>query len=52
MRVLKKKGKMFILTLRKGIPEESLPNYLKGYEYVDFRQEERFESKIKSLLKK
>lgn len=48
----KEKGKMFIPILRKRIPEESLPNYLKGYEYVDFRQDERFESKIKKLIEK
>ena len=46
------KGKIFIPILRKGNSESAIPNYLKGYEYIDFSDDNKFEQKLKELIKR
>ncbi len=48
----KDKGKIFVPILRKGDSVSSIPNYLKGYEYVDFRNDNLFIDKLNVLNKK
>jgi len=38
--------------LRKGASDNSIPNYLKGYEYIDFRDDNAFNSQLRNLIKK
>ena len=41
----------FIPVLRKGNPNDSLPSYLKSKMYVDFRNDDLFNSKLEELLR-
>ena len=43
--------KKFVPVLRKGNPRDSLPSYLKSRVYIDFRDDNMFESSLKDLLR-
>ncbi len=43
--------KKFVPILRKGIPQDSLPSYLKSKVYIDFRNEKLFASNLENLLR-
>jgi len=51
-RIAMKKEKKFIPILRKGTSDNSIPNYLKGYECIDFRDDNAFDSQLRNLIKK
>lgn len=41
----------FVPILRRGNPKESLPSYLKSKYYIDFRDDNEFDSKLEELLR-
>jgi hypothetical protein len=43
--------KKFVPVLRKGDPKDSLPSYLKSRMYIDFRDDDTFDSSLKTLLR-
>lgn len=43
--------KQVVPILRKGSRRESIPSYVKGKVYIDFRNDDTFDKKLKDLLK-
>jgi hypothetical protein len=43
--------KKFVPVLRKGDPKDCLPSYLKSRIYIDFRDDDMFDSSLKTLLR-